>query len=171
MADTKISELTSLTATASGDELAIVDASATETKRVSITTLFDSVPVPASFNSTLLTGGSLTVQEHIQESEQATIADDATHTFSALGAAGSGDTESSLYFLSCGLSTPFAAVFVADTNEIDGVYVGAGVQIGDTVNPDVDTDVNIWTNGAGIINVKNRTGSSQNFVLKRIGAA
>ena len=50
MADSKISDLTALTATASGDSLPIVDASASATKKITVQNLFKEIPVSVGIN-------------------------------------------------------------------------------------------------------------------------
>ena len=50
MADSKISDLTALTTTASGDSLPIVDASASATKKITVQNLFKEIPVSVGIN-------------------------------------------------------------------------------------------------------------------------
>ena len=50
MADSKISDLTALTTTASGDSLPIVDASASATKKITVQNLFKEIPVNVGIN-------------------------------------------------------------------------------------------------------------------------
>jgi hypothetical protein len=107
-------------------------------------------------------GGLLSVQA-------VTIADDATYVFPISGWF-SGNT---FRILSVGANETFTGIFVDGSNAVTDY--GGGLSTGlefagatPTVNPDVDTKVNIFRSGSSIA-IKNRIGSSRLFTLVTIG--
>ena len=119
-------------------------------------TLTDVLKVTSTGILTL--GASLTSGFSIS-SEEATVADDATHAFSL--------SLNGFYLIISNGAVSGWAIFFAGTTQVN-IGSGADVVFGDAVNPDTDTKLNIWAS-AGEINIKNRLGAQQIFTLIKIG--
>ena len=74
MADSKISDLTALTATASGDSLPIVDADASATKKITVENIFKSIPVSVGVNESTPLAKLHVVRDAINHSTQSSLA-------------------------------------------------------------------------------------------------
>ena len=74
MADSKISDLTALTATASGDSLPIVDADASATKKITVENIFKSIPVSVGVNESTPLAKLHVVRDAVNHSTQSSLA-------------------------------------------------------------------------------------------------
>ena len=74
MADSKISDLTALTTTASGDSLPIVDASASATKKITVQNLFKEIPVSVGVNEGTPLAKLHVVRDAVNHSTQSSLA-------------------------------------------------------------------------------------------------
>jgi hypothetical protein len=109
-----------------------------------------------------LLGGDAIDGHTVSLPQTITLADDATHVFSATGNFGFGIITNNF-----GDSTQ--VMFTHQSNRfIEQTVTSADVTFGTTSNPDVDGDLNIWISG-GAINIKNRLGSSRVFHFIHIG--
>ena len=74
MADSKISDLTALTSSASDDILPIVDTSATATKKMTIENMFKSIPVSVGVNESTPLAKLHVVRDAVNHSTQSSLA-------------------------------------------------------------------------------------------------
>ena len=74
MADSKISDLTALTSSASDDILPIVDTSATATKKMTIENMFKSIPVSVGVNEGTPLAKLHVVRDAVNHSTQSSLA-------------------------------------------------------------------------------------------------
>lgn len=99
------------------------------------------------------------------KAELQTLADDATGVFM--------NANNSTYRLHILVNSYNATAtcmwFQTSTQTPQVVFQGSNVSIAATVNPDVDTDVNIWHSSSTGVSIKNRLGSSRTFTLYSIG--
>lgn len=115
--------------------------------------------------------GALTVQSQTWESEQAVIANNATHYFTADISSSNAGAGFSRYEAYCDLPEQNAACdFFGDANSTTTVVANSGISIGDATNPAVSGDLNFWMDG-GFVRCENLTGSSKTVTLTRRSAA
>ena len=74
MADSKISDLTALTTTASGDSLPVVDADASATKKITVENIFKGIPVSVGVNESTPLAKLHVVRDAINHSTQSSLA-------------------------------------------------------------------------------------------------
>ena len=74
MADSKISELTALTTTASGDSLPVVDADASATKKITVENIFKGIPVSVGVNESTPLAKLHVTRDGVNHSTQSSIA-------------------------------------------------------------------------------------------------
>lgn len=108
-------------------------------------------------------GGALSVQS-------TTLDDDATYVFDRRGF-GAGDH---LFTVSCnfGSENSSAMFYSAGASGVITEKTGAGstnFSLGTGSNPDVDTNINLWIDSSGRLNLKNRLGSSRSFTIVYMG--
>ena len=108
-------------------------------------------------------GGDSTTSHQLVLAQTVTLADDATHNFTATGHYGIG-------FITNNFSDSTQAIFAFDTNDITEIYqagaTSASISVGTAqTNPDVDVDLNIWKSADTVLSIKNRLGTSRVFHL------
>lgn len=101
--------------------------------------------------------------------QSVTLADDASHTFEALGNYGVG-------ILTNNFNETTQVIFAHGTANVLEVYqagtTSAAVSVGTSnTNPNVDGDLNIWIDSSQQINIMNRLGSSRTFHLFHFGGS
>lgn len=92
-----------------------------------------------------------------------TINDDATQTFVAGQSFG-------IWFVQSQYDDSHTGIMAVNGTSISTIFSGSNNQQGDGgVNPDIDTDTNMWMSASGTLSVKNRVGSSREYVVFFMG--
>jgi hypothetical protein len=104
-------------------------------------------------------GGGVTVQSVL-------LADDETYAFPRCTYVSNG---ASLRMLTSSFGGTTNFLFLHGDNVITSISAGSNIAFANTANPDTDTDLNVWIQGAATINIKNRLGDSRVFTLITLG--
>lgn len=97
--------------------------------------------------------------------QSATLADDETYQFPRKGYYGYGR----FCMLTAGFDQRTNFMFVHGSNSIAGITAGSFISYANTVNPDVDGNVNLWCDTSQTVSIKNRLGSTRVFTLFSFG--
>lgn len=117
-------------------------------------------------------GGALVSKNQRWESEQVIIADNATHYFTSNINSSNANAGFSRYEVYSDTQPEQAGAcdFFGDTNSTTVVIANSGISIGDTTNPNVSGDLNIWMDN-GYVRCQNLTGSTKTVTLTRRSAS